>query len=91
MRRILILFLFFLTGASGLIYQVAWVRESTLVFGVSIYAYSAVLAAFMGGLALGSYAFAASPIASTRRCDSSRCSNWPLPASALHRPSSSLA
>ena len=56
MRRILILFLFFLTGASGLIYQVAWVRQSTLVFGVSIYAYSAVLAAFMGGLALGSYA-----------------------------------
>ena len=55
MRRISILFLFFLTGISGLIYQVAWVRQATLVFGVSVYAYSAVLAAFMGGLALGSY------------------------------------
>ncbi|MEZ4714351.1 MAG: fused MFS/spermidine synthase [Caldilineaceae bacterium] len=55
MRRISILFIFFLTGISGLIYQVAWVRQATLVFGVSVYAYSVVLAAFMGGLALGSY------------------------------------
>ena len=30
-------------------------RQSTLVFGVSVYAYAAVLAAFMGGTALGSY------------------------------------
>lgn len=55
MRRLVTLSLFFLTGAGGLIYQVAWVRQSTLVFGLSIYAYSAVLAAFMAGLALGSY------------------------------------
>lgn len=55
MRRTTILILFFLTGVSGLIYQVAWVRQATLVFGVSVYAYSVVLAAFMGGLALGSY------------------------------------
>ena len=55
MRRTSILILFFLTGISGLIYQVAWVRQATLVFGVSVYAYSVVLAAFMGGLALGSY------------------------------------
>ena len=56
MRRRLILLIFFLTGASALIYQVTWVRQATLVFGVSIYAYSVVLAAFMGGMALGSYA-----------------------------------
>jgi len=56
MRRLLILIIFFLTGASALIYQVTWVRQATLVFGVSIYAYSVVLAAFMGGMALGSYA-----------------------------------
>jgi spermidine synthase len=55
MRRILILLLFFLSGAAALIYQVAWVRQAILVFGVSIYAYSAVLSAFMGGAALGSY------------------------------------
>ena len=56
MRRLLLLLIFFLTGASALIYQVTWVRQATLVFGVSIYAYSVVLAAFMGGMALGSYA-----------------------------------
>lgn len=55
MRRLLLLTIFFLTGAAALIYQVTWVRQATLVFGVSVYAYSIVLAAFMGGMALGSY------------------------------------
>ncbi|MCE7985553.1 MAG: spermine synthase [Caldilinea sp. CFX5] len=55
MRRFLLLIVFFLTGAAALIYQVTWVRQATLVFGVSVYAYSIVLAAFMGGMALGSY------------------------------------
>ncbi len=55
MRRFLLLVVFFLTGAAALIYQVAWVRQATLLFGVSVYAYSIVLAAFMGGMALGSY------------------------------------
>ncbi|MFN8532282.1 MAG: fused MFS/spermidine synthase [Dehalococcoidia bacterium] len=43
-----------LTGASGLIYQVVWFRVLGLVFGVTVHATSAVLAAFMAGLALGS-------------------------------------
>jgi spermidine synthase len=43
------------SGFSALIYQVIWVRLLGLVFGVTVYAASAVLAAFMGGLALGSY------------------------------------
>lgn len=47
--------LFFVTGVSGLIYQVVWVRMFGLIFGNTIYASSTVLAAFMGGLALGSY------------------------------------
>jgi len=55
MRRYLLLVLFFLSGISGLIYEVAWVRQASLTFGVSVYAYSAVLAAYMGGMALGSY------------------------------------
>ena len=55
MQRFQLLLLFFLSGISGLVYQVAWVRQATLVFGVSVYAYSAVLAAFMGGAALGSF------------------------------------
>ncbi len=52
-----ILALFFLSGLSGLIYEVVWVRQLSLVFGVSVYAVSAVLTAYMAGLALGSYAF----------------------------------
>ncbi|MBV8718403.1 MAG: fused MFS/spermidine synthase [Chloroflexi bacterium] len=44
----------FASGAAGLMYQVAWVRLLGLTFGVTIYAISTVLAAFMGGLAIGS-------------------------------------
>ena len=46
--------LLFLSGAAGLIYQVAWVRLLGLAFGVTVFAISTVLAAFMGGLAIGS-------------------------------------
>lgn len=45
---------FFLSGATGLIYEVLWVRMLGLVFGGTTLAVSTVLAAFMGGLALGS-------------------------------------
>ncbi len=55
MQRVSLLVFFFLSGISALIYQIAWVRQASLTFGVSIYAYSAVLTAFMMGLALGSY------------------------------------
>jgi spermidine synthase len=48
--------LFFLSGASALIYQVVWLRLLSLVFGVTVYAASTVLAAFMAGLAIGSAA-----------------------------------
>ena len=54
-RRIALLALFFLSGVSGLIYQIAWVRQSVFTFGVSVYAYSTVIGAYMIGLALGSY------------------------------------
>jgi spermidine synthase len=46
--------LLFASGAAGLVYQVAWVRLLGLAFGVTIYAISTVLAAFMAGLAIGS-------------------------------------
>jgi spermidine synthase len=45
---------FVLTGATGLIYEVLWARMLGLVFGATTFAISTVLAAFMGGLALGS-------------------------------------
>ncbi|MAS92934.1 MAG: hypothetical protein CMO55_07020 [Verrucomicrobiales bacterium] len=44
---------FFLSGLSALIYQTSWVRQLGLVFGASEIAVVAVLAGFMGGLALG--------------------------------------
>jgi spermidine synthase len=53
--RRLVVVLFLASGFSGLVYQVAWVRLLTPVFGVTAYAISTVIASFMGGLALGSY------------------------------------
>jgi spermidine synthase len=47
---------FFFSGAAALVYQVLWARMLGLVFGNTTYAISTVLAAFMGGMALGSYA-----------------------------------
>jgi len=46
---------FFLSGALGLMYEVVWLRVLGLVFGHTVYALTTVLAAFMSGLALGSY------------------------------------
>lgn len=45
---------FIFSGATGLIYEVLWARMLGLAFGATTLAISTVLAAFMGGLALGS-------------------------------------
>ncbi len=45
---------FIFSGATGLIYEILWARMLGLVFGATTLAVSTVLAAFMGGLALGS-------------------------------------
>jgi spermidine synthase len=47
--------LFLLSGLSGLIYQVIWVREFGNVFGNTIHSASLVVAVFMLGLGAGSY------------------------------------
>jgi spermidine synthase len=44
-----------LSGSAGLIHEVVWVRLLGLTFGTTSMAISTVLAAFMAGLALGSY------------------------------------
>src|SRR5262245_5300936 len=44
---------YFLSGAAALIYEVLWARLLALFMGHTIAATSAVLAAFMGGLAAG--------------------------------------
>jgi len=50
----IILVCFLLSGASGLIYQVVWLRMLTLIFGATSFAISTVLTSFMAGLAAGS-------------------------------------
>lgn len=56
-RRLFIVFVlfFFVSGASGLICEVLWMREFGLVMGTTAVALSAVLTSFMSGLALGAW------------------------------------
>lgn len=49
-----VLLLFTLSGVSGLVYEIVWIRLLSHLLGGTSYAISTVLAAFMGGLALGS-------------------------------------
>ncbi len=46
---------FLVSGISGLIYQVVWLRSLIRVFSITVYAVSVLLAVFMAGLALGSF------------------------------------
>lgn len=48
---------FFLSGFAGLVYEVAWMRKASLIFGSTTFAVSTVLAVFFLGLAVGSYLF----------------------------------
>ena len=49
--------LFFVSGSAALIYEVAWVRSLSVVFGGSHLAVTIVLSVYMGGIALGSLFF----------------------------------
>ena len=53
--RHFILPLFFLSGALGLVYEVSWTRLMTHILGSTAVAVGTVLAAFMAGLAAGSW------------------------------------
>lgn len=53
----LILLLFFISGALALVYQVVWSRLMTHVFGSTALAVGTVIAAFMAGMAIGSWLF----------------------------------
>jgi len=56
--RIFIPFLlFFLSGFTGLVYQVLWMKELRILFGSTTYATSTTLSAFFLGLSVGSYYF----------------------------------
>ncbi len=49
----LILIIFVLSGAAGLVYEVVWARQLVLVFGNTTQAVSAILTGFFGGMAIG--------------------------------------
>jgi spermidine synthase len=53
LRYLLVLLCFLASGFAGLLYQTAWSREFSFVFGTSNLAVATVLAAYMGGLSLG--------------------------------------
>src|SRR5438067_8089014 len=53
-RRVFVL-LYTASGAAALVYEVAWTRMLTLQLGHTVAAASTVLAAFMGGLAVGAW------------------------------------
>jgi predicted membrane-bound spermidine synthase len=53
----MILLLFFCSGATALVYEVIWSKYLALLFGSTIQAQTVVLAVFMGGLALGNKLF----------------------------------
>lgn len=49
--------LFFLSGATGLVYELLWVRLLYQSFGSTIQSVTTVVAAYMGGLGLGAWLF----------------------------------
>jgi spermidine synthase len=48
-------FYFFFSGLAGLIYEVLWVRLFVVVMGGTVYSFTTVLVAFMGGLTIGGW------------------------------------
>lgn len=54
-RRADLLLLFLVSGSAGLVYEVAWSRLFTLHLGGLVPALSALLAAYLGGMALGGW------------------------------------
>ena len=53
--RKVVLLVFFLSGAAGLIYEIVWARQLVLVYGNTTQAISTILVAFFGGIAVGSF------------------------------------
>lgn len=49
--------LFFLSGFTGLCYEICWIRSASQIFGSTTFAVSSVVALFFTGMALGSHYF----------------------------------
>src|SRR5687767_7481117 len=56
-RRLMLATFLFLSGATGLVYELVWSKHLANVLGNSGQAHAIVIATFMGGLALGAYVF----------------------------------
>ncbi|HEX5397914.1 MAG TPA: fused MFS/spermidine synthase [Verrucomicrobiae bacterium] len=57
MKAIVPAFLLSASGCAGLVYQVLWVKQLSLVVGVDVHAVTVAVSAFFAGLALGSFFF----------------------------------
>ena len=55
MNRACLLLCFFVSGTTGLLYEVVWIRLAGTVIGNTTYAIGTVVGVFMGGLALGAW------------------------------------
>src|SRR5437763_6973908 len=55
-RRQILFLVFFVSGFSGLVYQVVWTRMAFAVFGIIAPVLSVVISVFMLGLCLGAWA-----------------------------------
>ncbi len=53
--RLVIFVCLFFSGLTSLVYELVWIRQLTLVIGGTLYAVSAALCAFMGGLGAGAW------------------------------------
>ena len=53
--RVLPLLIIFLSGASALVFETLWFRQSGLTLGNSVWAGSMVLSSFMAGLSVGNW------------------------------------
>jgi spermidine synthase len=62
-RRIVLLAAFFLSGCAALVFELVWTRLLLLSLGATATAVGAVLAAFMGGMAIGSALAGTRPVA----------------------------
>ncbi len=53
----IVLTIFFLSGFTGLCYEICWIRSSSQIFGSTTFAVSSVVALFFTGMAFGSHYF----------------------------------
>jgi spermidine synthase len=56
-ENLLIYLLFFFSGMSALMYEIIWMKDLALIMGNTVHSTTTVLAAFMAGLAIGSFLF----------------------------------